>query len=201
MVVSVQYQVSSVLVKQFPKGLSGHPLLADAVRRTEGGLVPVGECARGMICLEILFQPCEFGGKPGASGRAAARLRRALNIERNQVPCAQVVRVPGSSGFNTNVAPSSFSRSCFSLLCERATTVWPIAAASPTVKGLPNTYRAFGRMHVIWSQPRITAIREPRCDKSRLLPYAPPHTSDSVRGRGSPETGAIPIHPEQTGIE
>ena len=131
--------------------------------------MPVGECARGMICLEILFQPCEFGGKPGASGRAAARLRRALNIERNQVPCAQVVRVPGSSGFNANVAPSSFSRSCFSLLCERATTVWPIAAASPTVKGLLNTYRAFGRMHVIWSQPRITAIREPRCDKSRLL--------------------------------
>ena len=80
-VVSVQHQVGFVFVEQLPKGLSGNALWGDAVRGAERGLMPVGGCARGMILLEILFQPCEFGGKPGARGRAAARLRRALYIE------------------------------------------------------------------------------------------------------------------------
>ena len=66
---SVQHQVGFVLVEQLPKGLSGHALLGDAVGSAERGLVPVGECARGMILLEILFQPFEFGGKPGARAR------------------------------------------------------------------------------------------------------------------------------------
>ena len=65
-VVSVQHQVGFVLVEQLPKGLSGNALWGDAVRGAERGLMPVGGCARGMILLEILFQPCEFGGKPGA---------------------------------------------------------------------------------------------------------------------------------------
>ena len=56
---------------------SGVMLLVGAER----GLMPVGGCARGMILLEILFQPCEFGAKPGAGVGAAARLRRALYIE------------------------------------------------------------------------------------------------------------------------
>ena len=85
-VVSVQNQIGVVLIEQLPKGLSGHALLADAVSSAERGLMPVGECAGGMIRLEILFQPFEFGGKPGACVRAAARLRRALYIERNKVP-------------------------------------------------------------------------------------------------------------------
>jgi hypothetical protein len=49
-VVSVQHQVGSVLVKQFPKGLSGRAFrYGDAVRSAERGLVPVGECASRMI--------------------------------------------------------------------------------------------------------------------------------------------------------
>ena len=71
-VVSVQHQVGVVLVEQLPKGLSGDALWGDAVSGAERGLVPVGGCARGMILLEILFQPCEFGGKPGA-GVASSR--------------------------------------------------------------------------------------------------------------------------------
>ena len=109
-VVSVQHQVGSVLVEQLPKGLSGHALLGDAVGSAERGLVPVGGCARGMILLEILFQPCEFGGKPGARVRTAARLRLALYIERNKVPRAQIIGVPAISDSDWAVPARPFMR-------------------------------------------------------------------------------------------
>ena len=70
-VVSVQHQVGSVLVELLPKELSGHALWGDAVGSAERGLMPVRGCARGMILLEVLFQPCEFGGKPGARDGSA----------------------------------------------------------------------------------------------------------------------------------
>ena len=77
---SVQYQISPILVEQLPKGLGGRAFrYGDAVGSTEQGLVPVGECACGVICLEILFQPLKFGSNPGT--RAAAWLRFALDIE------------------------------------------------------------------------------------------------------------------------
>ena len=62
-VVSVQHQVGSMLVEDIPKGLRGYAprsvmLLAALYER----LVPVGECARGRILRQIVFQPCEFGG-------------------------------------------------------------------------------------------------------------------------------------------
>src|SRR5580692_4850090 len=95
-VVSVQHQVSAVLVEKFPKGLSGRAFrYSDAVRSAERGLVPVGECASRMIRGEIIFQPLEFGSKPGA--RAAARLRLALYIERDKMPRAQVIGIPAIS--------------------------------------------------------------------------------------------------------
>ena len=50
-----------------------------------------------MILLEILFQPCEFGGKPGARVRTAARLCLALYIERDKVPRAQIIGIPAIS--------------------------------------------------------------------------------------------------------
>ena len=58
-----------------------------------------------MIRLEILFQPCEFGGKPGARGRTAARLRLALYIERDKVPGAQIIGVPAISDSDWAVPP------------------------------------------------------------------------------------------------
>src|ERR1700684_2012264 len=95
-VVSVQRQVGSVLVEHLPKLLSGRALgHGDAVGRAERGLVPIGECARGMIRGEIVFQPFEFGSKPGAC--AAARLCLALYIERDKVPRAQIKGVPAIS--------------------------------------------------------------------------------------------------------
>jgi len=81
-VVPVQHQIGVVVVEQLPKGLSGDAFWGDAVSGAERGLMPVGGCARGMILLEILFQPFEFRGKPGAGrGITAARLCRALYIE------------------------------------------------------------------------------------------------------------------------
>ena len=94
---SVQHQVGVVLVEQFPEGLSGGALLGDAVRSAEGGLMPVGERAKGTIRREVVFQPGQFGGKPGAGVRAAARLRLALYIERDKVPRAEIVGVPAIS--------------------------------------------------------------------------------------------------------
>ena len=97
MVVTVQHQVGSVFVEQLPKVLSGNALWGDAVRGAERGLMPVGEGARGVVLFEILLQPCKFGGKPGARGRTAARLRRALYVKRDKVPGAEIVRVPAFS--------------------------------------------------------------------------------------------------------
>src|SRR5580698_5559027 len=95
-VVPIQHQVGSVLVEQLPKGLSGRAFgYGDAVGSAERGLVPVGGCARGMIRGEIVFQPFEFGSKPGA--RAAARLCLALYIERDKVPRAQIIGIPAIS--------------------------------------------------------------------------------------------------------
>src|ERR1700733_5328018 len=45
-----------------------------------------------MICLEILFQPLKFGSNPGTL--AAAWLSFALDIERDNVPRAQIVGIP-----------------------------------------------------------------------------------------------------------
>ena len=47
-----------------------------------------------MIRRKIVFQPCEFGGKPGARVRAVARLCLALYIERDKVPRTQIVGIP-----------------------------------------------------------------------------------------------------------
>ena len=80
-VVSVQHQVGFVFVEQLPKGLGGNALWCDAVRGAERGLMPVGEGTLRVVLFEILLQPCKFGGKPGARGRTAARLRRALYVE------------------------------------------------------------------------------------------------------------------------
>ena len=83
---SVQHQVGFVLVEQLPEGQRGRALFGEAVGSAVRGLVPVGECARGMILLEILFQPFQFGSKPGVRPRTAVRadfirLRIALYIE------------------------------------------------------------------------------------------------------------------------
>ena len=93
---SVQHQVGSILVEELPKGLSGRAFrYGDAVGSAERGLVPVSECARGVICLEILFQPLEFGSNPGTG--ATARLGFALDIERDKVPGAEIIGVPAIS--------------------------------------------------------------------------------------------------------
>ena len=111
-VVPVQHQVGVVLVEELPKGQSGGALMGEAVGGAVRGLVPVGECARGMILLEIIFQPCEFGGKPGAGALAAARLGRALYVERNKVPRAQIVGVPAISDSARSVGGSSKCPAC-----------------------------------------------------------------------------------------
>src|ERR1700733_8093801 len=80
-VVSVQPQVGSGFVEQLPESLGGNAFWAYPVRGAERGLMPVGEGTRGVVLFEILLQPCKFGGKPGARGRTAARLRRALYAE------------------------------------------------------------------------------------------------------------------------
>src|ERR1700690_992377 len=56
--------------------------------------MPVRGCARGVILLKILLQPREFGGKPRAIVRTAARLGIALDVERDQVPVAQIIGIP-----------------------------------------------------------------------------------------------------------
>jgi hypothetical protein len=48
-----------------------------------------------MIRGEIVFQPLEFGSKPGA--RAAARLCLALYVKRDKVPRAQIIGIPAIS--------------------------------------------------------------------------------------------------------
>ena len=80
-------------VEQLPKLLGGLAFrYGDAVGRAEGGLVPVGECARRMIRGEIVFQPLQFGSNPGA--RATARLCLALDVERDKMPGTQIIRIP-----------------------------------------------------------------------------------------------------------
>src|SRR6202034_2984078 len=93
-VVSVEHHVSVVLVEQLPKGHSSRALFAKSVGRAVCGLVPVSQCARGVILREIFLQPLEFGGKPGTRVRTAARLCLALYIERDDMPRAQVIGVP-----------------------------------------------------------------------------------------------------------
>ena len=83
-----------MLVEQLPECLSGRALWGEAVGSAERGLMPVRGCARRVVLLEILFQPFEFGAKPGARVRAAARLRRALYVERNKVPRTQIIGIP-----------------------------------------------------------------------------------------------------------
>src|SRR5579863_51957 len=56
-----------------------------------------------MIRREVVFQPFEFGGQPGACFRTAARLRLALYIERDKVPRAQIIGIPAIS--NPDWAP------------------------------------------------------------------------------------------------
>lgn len=80
--------------EELPKRLSGRALFADAIRSAVRGLVPVGGRARRMICREIVFQPFEFGRKPGACVQTAAGLRLALYIERDNVPGAQIIGIP-----------------------------------------------------------------------------------------------------------
>ena len=116
-VVSVQHQVGSGVVEQLPPGSRGDALFGEAVGSAERGLVPVGGCAGGMILLEILFQPFGFGGQPGAGGgTAGARLCLALDIERDQVPGAQIIGVPAFS--DSDCAPRRYGGSDSARLLE-----------------------------------------------------------------------------------
>ena len=67
-------------------------------RRAERRLVPVGQRARGVVVVEVLGQPLGLAREPGAGGAAAAGLVGALDVERDEVPGAEVVGVPAVAG-------------------------------------------------------------------------------------------------------
>ena len=60
--------------------------------------MPVGQRAGGVILLQVLFQPLRLGREPASGRAAAARLVGALDVQRDQVPRAQVIGVPAIAG-------------------------------------------------------------------------------------------------------
>src|SRR5665213_8181 len=103
-VVAVEDEVCAVGVEELPPRVGAGALgavlrpLRGGLRRAERRLVPVRERARRMVLLQVAGQPLRLAREPGAGRAAAARLEGALDVERDQVPIAEVVGVPAVAG-------------------------------------------------------------------------------------------------------
>src|SRR5262249_19308585 len=119
--VAVEDQRGVVVVEQLPPGVGHAALLTARARsrgrngggrgggRAEGRLVPVRHRARRVVVLRVVGQPLRLLREQATvRGRAVVveRGRVALDVQRDDVPVAEVVRVPalGVRGVVTSLA-------------------------------------------------------------------------------------------------